>query len=94
MRLSRPLLVALSVTGLMAAAQAQSPPLRVVWVTGPGGIWVISVEGQHLGTIRVPENTGNLAWGGEDWHTLYIPSSTSLYAIKTIVGPRREPYMR
>lgn len=65
-----------------------------VWVTGPGGIWVISAEGEHLGTIRVPENTGNLAWGGEDWHTLYIPSSTSLYAIKTIVGPRREPYMR
>jgi gluconolactonase len=65
-----------------------------VWVTGPGGIWVISVEGEHLGTIRVPENTGNLTWGGEDWHTLFIPSSTSLYAIKTIVGPRREPYMR
>ena len=65
-----------------------------IWVTGPGGIWVISSEGEHLGTIRVPENTGNLAWGGEDWHTLFIPSSTSLYAIKTIVGPRREPYMR
>jgi gluconolactonase len=44
--------------------------------------------------IEVPENTGNLAWGGEDWHTLYIPSSTSLYAITTLVGPRREPYMR
>ena len=65
-----------------------------IWVTGPGGIWVISSEGEHLGTVRVPENTGNLAWGGEDWHTLFIPSSTSLYAIKTIVGPRREPYMR
>ena len=34
-----------------------------------------------------------MTWGGEDWHTLYIPSSTSLYAINTIVGPRREPYM-
>jgi gluconolactonase len=65
-----------------------------IWVTGPAGIWVISSEGEHLGTIRVPENTGNLTWGGEDWHTLFIPSSTSLYAIRTIVGPRREPYMR
>jgi gluconolactonase len=64
-----------------------------IWVTGPGGIWVISSEGEHLGTILVPENTGNLTWGGEDWHTLYIPSSTSLYAITTLVGPRREPYM-
>jgi gluconolactonase len=65
-----------------------------VWVTGPGGIWIISAAGEHLGTIKVPENTGNLTWGGDDWHTLFIPSSTSLYSIRTIVGPRREPYMR
>jgi gluconolactonase len=65
-----------------------------IWVTGPGGIWVISSAGEQLGVIEVPENTGNLTWGGEDWHTLYIPSSTSLYAIATKVGPRREPYMR
>ncbi len=65
-----------------------------IWVTGPGGVWVISSGGEHLGTIRVPENTGNLAWGGSDWHTLFIPSSTSLYAVKTKVGPRREPYMK
>ncbi len=36
-----------------------------IWVTGPGGIWVISAEGEHLGTILVPENTGNLTWGGD-----------------------------
>jgi len=65
-----------------------------IWVTGPGGVWVISAAGEHLGTILVPQNTGNMTWGGEDWHTLYIPSSTSLYSIRTIVGPRREPYMR
>jgi gluconolactonase len=65
-----------------------------IWVTGPGGIWVISAAGEHLGTILVPENTGNLTWGGEDWHTVFIPSTTSLYSIRTIVGPRREPYMR
>jgi gluconolactonase len=64
-----------------------------VWVTGPGGIWVISSEGERLGLIEVPENTGNLTWGSDDWHTLFIPSSTSLYRIRTKVGPRREPYM-
>ena len=64
-----------------------------IWVTGPGGVWVISADGEHLGTIQIPENTGNLTWGGADWHTLFIPSSTSLYAVKTKVGPRREPYM-
>jgi gluconolactonase len=64
-----------------------------IWVTGPGGVWVIDVTGEHLGVIGVPENVGNLTWGGDDWHTLYLPSSTSLYSIRTRVGPRREPYM-
>ena len=64
-----------------------------IWVTGPGGVWVIGADGEHLGVIKIPENTGNLAWGGPDWHTLFIPSSTSLYAVETKVGPRREPYM-
>jgi gluconolactonase len=65
-----------------------------VWVTGPGGVWVISPEGEHLGTIEVPENVGNHTWGGPDWHTLFIPSCTSVYTIRTAVGPRQEPYMR
>jgi gluconolactonase len=64
-----------------------------IWVTGPGGIWVISSDAEHLGTINIPENTGNLTWGGPDWNWLFIPSSTSLYRVKTKVGPRREPYM-
>jgi gluconolactonase len=64
-----------------------------IWVTGPGGVWVISAAGEHLGTVRIPENVGNLTWGGPDWHTLFVPSTTSLYAFTTKVGPRREPYM-
>jgi gluconolactonase len=65
-----------------------------IWVTGPQGVWVISPEGEHLGTIEVPESVGNHTWGGPDWHTLFIPSSSSVYTIRTKVGPRREPYMR
>jgi gluconolactonase len=65
-----------------------------IWVTGPGGIWVISPEGEHLGLIEVPENTGNLTWGGPDWHQLFIPSSTSLYRVETKVGPPPLPYIR
>lgn len=64
-----------------------------IWVTGPGGVWLISSSGEHLGVIEVPENVGNLTWGGEGWQTLYLPSSTSLYSIRTKVCPRREPYM-
>jgi gluconolactonase len=65
-----------------------------VWVTGPGGIWVLGPDGEHLGVVRVPEVTSNLAWGGSDWKTLYVTASTSLYAVPTLVGPRREPFMR
>jgi gluconolactonase len=64
-----------------------------LWVTGPGGVWVVSPRGEHLATVGVPENVGNLAWGGDDWHILYIAATSSLYAIRTRVGPRREPYM-
>jgi gluconolactonase len=63
-----------------------------VWVTGPGGVWVISAAGEHLGTIEVPENVGNLAWGGDGWRTLFLPSSTSLYRIETKVASTRLPY--
>jgi gluconolactonase len=63
-----------------------------VWVTGPRGVWVISPEGEHLGIVEVPENVGNIAWGGPDWKMLYIPSSTSLYRIPTKVASNHLPY--
>ena len=44
-----------------------------IWVTGPGGVWVISPDGEHLGTINIPENTGNLTWGGPDWKLAVHP---------------------
>jgi gluconolactonase len=64
-----------------------------VWVTGPGGVWVISPEGEHLGTVQVPENVGNLAWGGSDWRDLFMPSTTSLYRVKCKVSGNRLSYM-
>ena len=63
-----------------------------VWVTGPRGLWVISAEGEHLGVIGVPENVGNIAWGGPDWKMLYIPSSTSVYRLPTKVASTHLPY--
>ena len=61
-------------------------------MTGPGGVWVISAAGEHLGVIEIPEVAGNLAWGGQGWKTLFIPSSTSLYRIETKVASARLPY--
>src|SRR4029078_629731 len=65
-----------------------------IWVTGAGGIWIISPEGEHLGVLSVPENTGNLAWGGPDWKSLFIPSSTWVYRIQTKCRPRRDAHTR
>ena len=65
-----------------------------IWVTGPGGVWVISPDGEHLGTVEVPEHTGNLNWGGPSWDVLYVPSSTSVYRFQTKVRGNRVSYMR
>ncbi len=54
-----------------------------LYVTGPGGIWVWDAEGQHLGTILMPEQPANLAWGGPVLSTLYITATTSVYKLDT-----------
>lgn len=64
-----------------------------IWVTGPGGVWVFNAAGDHIGTVQVPQNVGNLTWGDDDWKTLYMPASTSLYKIRTKVAAHHEPYM-
>jgi len=53
-----------------------------IYGSGPGGVWIISPEGKHLGTIKIPEVVSNVAWGDKDGKTLYITASTSLYRIK------------
>ncbi len=50
--------------------------------SGPGGVWVISPAGKHLGTIEVPEVVSNVGWGDEDRKTLYITASASIYRIR------------
>lgn len=53
-----------------------------IYGAGPGGVWIISPEGKHLGTIKVPEVVSNVTWGDQDGKTLYITASTSVYRIK------------
>jgi gluconolactonase len=53
-----------------------------LYVTGPQGIWVWSPEGKHLGTIVLPEQPANLAWGDKDYRTLYITATTSVYRLQ------------
>lgn len=65
-----------------------------IYVTGPGGIWVYSFEGEKLGEIAMPEMAANLHWGGDDWSKLYICATTGVYEIQTRATGRVEPFMR
>jgi gluconolactonase len=53
-----------------------------IYAAGPGGVWVMSPDGKHLGTIRPPENPANLAWGDADAKTLYFTAVTGLYKLR------------
>jgi gluconolactonase len=56
-----------------------------VWESGPTGVWVISPEGKHLGTILVPELVANVEFGDPDHKTLYIAARSSVYKIRVNV---------
>lgn len=43
-----------------------------VYCTGPGGIHIMDKGGKLLGRLRVPGHCTNLAWGDDDWRSLYI----------------------
>ena len=57
-----------------------------VYCTGPGGVWIISPEGKHLGTILLPENATNMNFGDADGKTLYITDRRSLARIRLKVA--------
>jgi gluconolactonase len=57
-----------------------------VYVSGPGGLWILSASGKHLGTIIGPEHPHNLAWGDADGKTLYLTAQTGLYRIQLNVS--------
>lgn len=54
-----------------------------VYCTGPGGIWIINAAGEHLGTILLGDRVAtNLAFGGDDWTTLFITTYNELGRIQ------------
>jgi gluconolactonase len=53
-----------------------------LYETGPGGVWIISPEGKHLGTIRAPEQATNVGFGDADKKSLYIAARTGIYRIR------------
>ena len=52
-----------------------------LFATGPGGVFVISPQGKHLGTIITGERTANVAFG-DDGSTLYMTADHKLMRIR------------
>ena len=59
-----------------------------VYSSGPGGVSIISPEGKHPGTIRVPERFASFGFGDADFKTLYIGGRTTIYKIPMKVEGR------
>lgn len=53
-----------------------------LYVSGPGGLWILSPEGKHLGTVKGPEHPHNMAWGDDDGRALYLAAQTGLYRMR------------
>ncbi len=58
-----------------------------IFTVGPGGVWVVTPQGKHIGTITFPAVT-NLAFGDADGKTLYFMARRDLYSMRVLVGGR------
>lgn len=56
-----------------------------IYLSAPGGVWIFSAAGRHLGTIQAPRPVHNFAWGGADGKTLYLTARDTLYRMPLLV---------
>jgi len=54
-----------------------------VWTTGPGGVFIVSPEGEILGRIHTGKATANCAFG-DNGTTLYMTATDSLLSVPTL----------
>jgi gluconolactonase len=62
-----------------------------IYAAGPGGVWVFSPDGKHMGTIKPPETPANCNWG-DDGRSLYITARTGVYRVKLAVSGEKALY--
>lgn len=55
-----------------------------VWVTGPGGINIVSPAGKILGRIQLPVSATNIAFG-DDLYSVFFTSGSTIYRIRALV---------
>jgi gluconolactonase len=56
-----------------------------VYVSAPGGVWILSPAGKPLGRIVPPEHDANFTFGDADGQSLYLTASTGLYRMRVNV---------
>ena len=58
-----------------------------VYCGGAGGIWIMDKQGKKLGRIvHGAPGTTNIAFGGDDWKTLYFTTRSSLGAVNVKIA--------
>lgn len=60
-----------------------------IYSTGPGGIWIVSPQGKHLGTILAPNHPANFGFGERDGKALFIGCRPGLYRIRVKIAGLR-----
>jgi gluconolactonase len=56
-----------------------------IFATGPGGVWMLSPEGEKLGVISTGTGIANVTFGGSDGRDLYMTSHKFLARTRTKV---------
>lgn len=56
-----------------------------LFISAPGGVWILNAAGKLLGKIVTPERPANMAWG-DDGNSLYLTAHSSLYKVRVKTG--------
>lgn len=56
-----------------------------LFVSAPGGVWILNKHGKLLGKIVTPQRPSNMAWG-DDGKTLYFTAHENIYKIRINTG--------
>lgn len=62
-----------------------------VYVSAPGGLQILSANGEHLGTVVAPQHIHNMAWGDDDGKSLYLAARSGLYRMRLNIAGVRPP---
>ncbi len=56
-----------------------------LFVSAPGGVWILDEEAKLLGKIVTPQRPSNMSWG-DDGKSLYLTARSCLYKIRVKTG--------